>query len=45
MVHDRLDVVKVQSDDERRAVGNAGVLLVATLAKRNRSRGRTADLA
>ena len=33
MVHDRLDVVKVEFDDER-AVGNAGVLLVATLARR-----------
>jgi len=33
MVHDRLDVVKVEFDDER-AVANAGVLLVATLAKR-----------
>jgi len=33
MVHDRLDVVKVQFDDER-VVSNAGVLLVATLAKR-----------
>jgi len=33
MVHDPLDVVKVEFDDER-AVCNAGVLLVATLAKR-----------
>ncbi len=33
MVHDPLDVVKVQFDDER-VVSNAGVLLVATLAKR-----------
>ncbi|MCA1698683.1 MAG: IS1380 family transposase [Actinobacteria bacterium] len=33
MVHDRLDAVKVEFDDER-AVANAGVLLVATLAKR-----------
>lgn len=33
MVHDRLDAVKVQFDDER-AVCNAGVLLVATLAAR-----------
>jgi len=33
MVHDRLDAVKVVFDDER-AVGNAGVLVVATLAKR-----------
>ena len=33
MVHDRLDAVKVTFDDER-AVANAGVLLVATLAER-----------
>jgi hypothetical protein len=33
MVHDRLDAVKVEFDDER-AVANAGVLLVATLAGR-----------
>jgi hypothetical protein len=33
MVHDRLDAVKVEFDDER-VVANAGVLLVATLAKR-----------
>ena len=33
MVHDRLDAVKVEFDDER-AVANAGVLLVATLAAR-----------
>lgn len=33
MVKDRLDVVKVAFDDER-AVANAGVLLVATLAQR-----------
>jgi hypothetical protein len=33
MVHGRLDAVKVTFDDER-AVGNAGVLLVATLAQR-----------
>jgi hypothetical protein len=33
MVKDRLDAVKVEFDDER-AVSNAGVLLVATLAQR-----------
>jgi hypothetical protein len=33
MVHDRLDAVKVKFDNER-AVSDAGVLLVATLAKR-----------
>jgi hypothetical protein len=33
MAHDPLDAVKVTCDDER-AVCNAGVLLVATLAKR-----------
>lgn len=33
MVHDPLDAVKVKFDDER-AVSDAGVLLVATLAKR-----------
>ena len=33
MVNDRLDAVKVSFDDQR-SVGNAGVLLVATLAQR-----------
>jgi|GEM_PF-6113951 len=42
MVHDPLDAVKVEFDDER-AVSNAGVLLVATLAGRLGLEGLVGD--